>query len=73
MSWDKICSPKSRGRLGLRRLEDINKAMLCKIGWWLVAGPETFWRKALKAKYFPFSTFMKCKKKIPTLDVGKAY
>lgn len=30
--WDTICRPKFGGRLGLRRLEDINEVMLCKIG-----------------------------------------
>lgn len=60
---DKICSPKLSGGLGLRRFEDINVALLCKIGWWLVAGLDTLWSKALKAKYFPHSVNLKCKKK----------
>lgn len=63
MAWDKICRPKPKGGLGLLRFEDVNIALLCKIGWWMVAGPETLWSEALKAKYFSHSIFMKCKKK----------
>ncbi|XP_042482126.1 uncharacterized protein LOC122062568 [Macadamia integrifolia] len=31
--WDVCCRPKDEGGLGLRRLRDINKAMLCNMVW----------------------------------------
>ncbi|XP_042479159.1 uncharacterized protein LOC122060066 [Macadamia integrifolia] len=31
--WDLCCRPKDEGGLGLRRLRDINKAMLCNMVW----------------------------------------
>lgn len=34
----------------------MNSAMLGKIGWSLASTPNKLWVKALKAKYFPFST-----------------
>ncbi|XP_042484235.1 uncharacterized protein LOC122064574 [Macadamia integrifolia] len=33
INWDQCCKPKEEGGLGLRRLRDINKTMLCKSAW----------------------------------------
>ncbi|XP_042488549.1 uncharacterized protein LOC122068701 [Macadamia integrifolia] len=33
VNWDQCCKPKEEGGLGLRRLRDVNKAMLCKTAW----------------------------------------
>ncbi|XP_042499710.1 uncharacterized protein LOC122077876 [Macadamia integrifolia] len=33
VNWDQCCKPKEEGGLGLRRLRDMNKAMLCKTAW----------------------------------------
>ncbi|XP_042505477.1 uncharacterized protein LOC122082041 [Macadamia integrifolia] len=33
VSWDSICKPKQEGGLGIRRLRDVNKALLCKQVW----------------------------------------
>ncbi|XP_043699291.1 uncharacterized protein LOC122650056 [Telopea speciosissima] len=33
ISWDNLCKPKAEGGLGIRRLRDVNMAMLCKLTW----------------------------------------
>lgn len=33
VSWERVCNPKDRGGAGLRRLEYMNKALLCKWMW----------------------------------------
>ncbi|XP_042495183.1 uncharacterized protein LOC122074441 [Macadamia integrifolia] len=33
INWDSICKPKQEGGLGIRRLRDVNKALLCKHVW----------------------------------------
>lgn len=63
VAWKNICKPKQCGGLGIRRINAMNSVMLGKIGWTLANEPEKLWVKALKAKYFPFSSFMKCRKK----------
>lgn len=52
IGWNKICVPKACGGIGFRKLEDINKAMVCKLGWTLATEEDRLWVKALKAKYF---------------------
>lgn len=60
VSWKKIYRPKLHGGLGIRKLEDINIALPCKLRWSLENNFDLLWVKALKAKYFPFSSFMHC-------------
>jgi len=40
VSWDKICLPKKSGGLGLRKMEALNSAFMCKLIWKLFSGPE---------------------------------
>lgn len=44
------------------RLKNFNTALLCKIGWLLVASHESIWSKAINAEYLPNSSFMRCKR-----------
>lgn len=55
----------------MRRFKNINLAILSKIGWWLATGSDKLWSQALKAKYFPNTTFMKCKRKSSQLCYWK--
>lgn len=58
-----MCRPKYAGGLGIRKLKDMNVALLSKLGWHLARDLDKVWVKALKAKYFARSSFMKCKMK----------
>lgn len=63
VAWNNVCKPKSCGGLGLRKLSDMNSAMLGKVGWSLAKDNGKLWVKVLKAKYFSHDTFMHCRKK----------
>jgi hypothetical protein len=43
--------PKAYGDLGLRRLVQMNKACLKKLGWALRSGKEALWIEVIKDKY----------------------
>lgn len=43
VAWDLICSLKSKGGLGMRRLTDMNRALLCKWLWWLGSTEDWLW------------------------------
>lgn len=58
-----VCCSKLWGGLRLKRFEDINLVLLCKLGWALAAEYEKLWTQAVKAKYFSNTKFFNCKKK----------
>ncbi|CAA7013480.1 unnamed protein product [Microthlaspi erraticum] len=43
VSWASVCSPKSAGGLGLRRLEDMNQVFGLKLIWMLFASNGSLW------------------------------
>lgn len=47
----KICQSKERGGLGLRKMSDINEALLLKVVWGLISDASELWTQVLKAKY----------------------
>lgn len=56
-SWNSICTPKSMGGLGLRRMENINQALLTRKGWRFLTSPSSPWVQALNAKYLHHQSF----------------
>ncbi|XP_012850814.1 PREDICTED: uncharacterized protein LOC105970524 [Erythranthe guttata] len=48
-TWDSICSPKSSGGLGFRRMFDLNKALFSKITWNVAANSDKLWVLSRKA------------------------
>lgn len=50
MSWDLACRTKSKGGVGIRRLEDISKATSIKLVWNFLQG-ESLWAKWMHDKH----------------------
>ena len=56
VNWEEVCKPKNKGGLGVRRLQDLNNALLTKIGWRL--GEENIdWGNIMKDKYLSNTSF----------------
>lgn len=49
--WTKICSPKSKGGLGLNPIQVVNEACLMKRSWAVVALKENLWISLIRKKY----------------------
>ena len=61
IAWDKICSPKKYGGLGLRKTAAVNLAFLAKLAWKFLTTPENFWVQMIIAKYGNPDRFFNCK------------
>lgn len=51
MAWDRICSPKANGGLGVRRLALFNVALLGKWLWRFVEENTRLWRRVVVVKF----------------------
>ncbi|CAN1147835.1 Putative ribonuclease H protein At1g65750 [Linum perenne] len=47
-----ICTPKSKGGLGLRSARQLNQAYMMKLSFLFLAKPEELWVQVLQTKYF---------------------
>lgn len=61
MQWDRMCSKKSMGGLGFRKLQDFNVALLGKQGWRLVVKTGSLVERVFKARYYPQTSFLSAK------------
>lgn len=50
--WSSLCQPKVFGGLWFRRMEDMNKASLTKLGWKVSTEPASVWIQCVKARYW---------------------
>lgn len=51
LAWKLVCRPKNIGGLGVRRLTDMNRALLIKLGWRMIHHKESLWARVIWAKY----------------------
>ncbi|XP_026396889.1 uncharacterized protein LOC113291584 [Papaver somniferum] len=49
--YDDLCLPKREGGLGIKKLNDVNRAMLMKL-WISIRDSNKIWARFLRAKYF---------------------
>lgn len=61
MQWDCMCTKKSSGGLGFRKLQDFNVALSGKQGWRLVANIGSLVERVFKARYYSEGTFLSAK------------
>lgn len=59
-SWVSICRPKRDGGLGLKLVEDHNKALIVKMGWQILNNPEKMWVQIIHAKYMKSKFIWDC-------------
>ncbi|KAF6175182.1 hypothetical protein GIB67_022863 [Kingdonia uniflora] len=50
VSWEKVCKQRNEGRLGIRKLKDINLSLLMKLAWKFLEGGDD-WAKFIRAKF----------------------
>ncbi|KAK9671970.1 hypothetical protein RND81_12G067000 [Saponaria officinalis] len=51
ISWETVQKSKINGGLGIRSSRQSNAAFLTKLGWRVLAEPNTLWARVLRAKY----------------------
>ncbi|RVW16129.1 putative ribonuclease H protein [Vitis vinifera] len=51
VSWEKVCVSKEKGGLGLRKIVQLNKALLGKWVWRFACAKDEMWKRVLVAKY----------------------
>jgi hypothetical protein len=57
-AWDSICIPKALGGLGIRKMREVNLALISKLGWKLLSNPDSLWVAQLKGKYLHSKSFL---------------
>jgi hypothetical protein len=57
-SWDSICLPKELGGLGVKKMRDVNLALISKLGWNLICNANKMWVSQLRGKYLLTDSFL---------------
>lgn len=57
IGWNHLCRPKRSGGLGFRKFEDMNLALLSKLGWNMAARSPLRWVEVLHKKYCASGNF----------------
>jgi hypothetical protein len=61
VSWNSICYPKQEGGLGIRRIGDMNKALMAYHVWSILSGRESLWVAWIKEYRLKGRSFWVCK------------
>lgn len=51
LSWKDIAKPKLQGGTGIRRMHDMNRAMITKMNWHICTDGHKKWVKLIRARY----------------------
>jgi hypothetical protein len=57
-AWDSLYMPKDLGGLGLRKMKEVNLALISKLGWKLLTNFDSMWVAQLHCKYLHSSSFL---------------
>ena len=57
-AWDSICLPKDLGGLGIRKMREVNLALISKLGWKLLCKVDMMWVSQLRGKYLFSNSFL---------------
>jgi hypothetical protein len=57
-SWNSIYTPKVLGGLGVRKMKEVNLALISKLGWKLLTGLDSPWVFQLSGKYLQTGSFL---------------
>ena len=63
IAWDGVCTPKSKGGLGIRKNNDANKAAITKLGWRILVDKDSIWARIMWDKYVKDNNFFRIQKK----------
>lgn len=61
--WSELCNPREEGRMGLRSLHDINRALVAKLWWNFRVATKLLWAEYMWTKY--------CKKLHPVIVTNR--
>ena len=71
VAWDEICRPKFERGLGIRRNEDVNNALITKLGWRILTNNDSIWVRIMRDKYVKNNDFFRISKKEGNSTVWK--
>jgi hypothetical protein len=57
-AWNSTCLPKELGGLGIRKMREVNLALIFKLGWKLHSNANSMWIAQLRGKYLHSSFFL---------------
>jgi hypothetical protein len=72
-AWDSLCIPKASGGLGLRKMREVNLALISKLGWKLLNKSNSMWVNQLHYKYLNASSFLSPTSFLFPHGYGKAF
>lgn len=61
IAWDKLTKTKKEGGLAFKDITAFNEALLAKLSWRIINGPQGLLARVLKGKYFHSADFLKVK------------